>query len=1279
MIRRPQVPPTRPAPLRGWLSLIAAGLLASCPPLVRSQETAAEGQEEEEQEEGVDTSTLPPDVAAVLRAQLDQALANSRKESPSPAQGATPEGDRRFQELGRLTFDRSPTNVIRELALRASGSRTNLGPAQQFQSDAVVGDWPAAGRFLATLPPAEAARLYRSLVDQMTRALRIPPSGPLPPDGGIAANVPQGSPATQRPAPAVAILPEEVIAIADAHPGPLDEETAQALGVLLRGTLRNPGLLEPVVAQLRRGTPRLGGSDPGSRAAAAALLIGAEALGEAGPFMPPEPPAGEPGEPRSLDLHARFLAAEAQQARIPGEATDLRRRAWGMNLRILRHPSGESPGREAALRRLMQLAPHTAQGADGAWIPRLLEGTPDQRMSLLATTANLTASGIALRDPVQRQRNLLFARQLVEGLLTPAGANTGATPRWEKPLEVLAILWLHEAELSSLRHRKARPRGAAYDAYGNAISPGVGDYDPEELQNRDPLTPPPIPHEGVIASAPTPAWLDRLTPLLGTRVRLSLVDLHIRNEEEAAALPLLRDVARVAPTAATRAARELLRSWGRTHNPNGNPNASEYQARLGYPQGMPAAGIPLTRAAQERNLRELATLARELKSSVPGAPDEKALVAAFAAAHSQAEVYRTEDLEAVFGPVRELSPATLGELLQSLRGRLAGQWRSPKTQQQAQTHRSDRELSAEVTRGYTLLSTLVDQGIAGAPADWRLHLARGAALFDWAEFDYGNKADLATYGAKRDAAFAALEQAAALYARVAPTLGASEETAAPYQQWLNATLGASDLAYLSRPAEPSPKQLDRITAALGALPQPSRDRHLGLLGRALSENLQSLKPELKPLYLDAALQVIGDHPSGEEARRVLTYYKDLLREIQLDLRVDGTPRVGHTEPFGVFVALRHTEAVARESGGFGRYLQAQPGQGFTPFGQPQPSYREDFERQARERLAPGFEVLSITFHDPKGGPRGYGRPGWSESPYAYLLLKARDAAIDRIPSLQLDMDFLDRHGQVVLPIASSPCPIDARPETGDPRPAGAVEIIEILDPRELASGRVTLEIKASAHGLLPPLDSLLSLDQPGLVRSPVPPTPPGIQRVEASPEGVTAFSEQGWSVTYHPDPASRGEATFRFPLPREDSTKVTFKRLEQGDLLLLSPESAHQGLPLQPRGSFRRNLGWLLPALLLLAATALWRLRSLRRAEATQQPPRHPAPAHPTPFSVVGLLERIQQDPALHLTRGQREELQHQLEALRKAHFGRGPAPTASEESLRTLAKHWSDTADRAS
>ncbi len=118
---------------------------------------------------------------------------------------------------------------------------------------------------------------------------------------------------------------------------------------------------------------------------------------------------------------------------------------------------------------------------------------------------------------------------------------------------------------------------------------------------------------------------------------------------------------------------------------------------------------------------------------------------------------------------------------------------------------------------------------------------------------------------------------------------------------------------------------------------------------ALFVRLSQVKPSIKFRYLKAGIDIVGDHPQAYEARKVFAYYKDLVTEIQLEAKVDGADVVGHEQPFGLFVSLRHTREIERESGGFGRYLQNQNNSGFSyyNFGRPLENYREKFQDAAK--------------------------------------------------------------------------------------------------------------------------------------------------------------------------------------------------------------------------------------------------------------------------------------------------------------------------------------------
>src|SRR6185436_10226420 len=129
---------------------------------------------------------------------------------------------------------------------------------------------------------------------------------------------------------------------------------------------------------------------------------------------------------------------------------------------------------------------------------------------------------------------------------------------------------------------------------------------------------------------------------------------------------------------------------------------------------------------------------------------------------------------------------------------------------------------------------------------------------------------------------------------------------------------------------------------------------------------------------------------------------------------------------------------------------------------------EEFSKNIHAALDETFEVASITFHDASVKTIDLPRDGWQETPLAYLVLRAKDAAVDRIPSIQLDMDFADTAGQVVLPVRSQVQPIDSKEPEVAPRPCDELALIFTMDEREWRKeGKVVVEIAAKGKGVIP--------------------------------------------------------------------------------------------------------------------------------------------------------------------------------------------------------------------
>src|SRR5439155_21499535 len=123
------------------------------------------------------------------------------------------------------------------------------------------------------------------------------------------------------------------------------------------------------------------------------------------------------------------------------------------------------------------------------------------------------------------------------------------------------------------------------------------------------------------------------------------------------------------------------------------------------------------------------------------------------------------------------------------------------------------------------------------------------------------------------------------------------------------------------------------------------ERHRARFANQLFNRLSSVGPAVKWRYLKGGFDIIGDHKDAREAKKVFDYYKDLVSEIKLESELDGAEQVGNNKPFGVFVNLRHTRDIERESGGFSKYLQNQSSGRYYfywNYGRPTADYRDKF-------------------------------------------------------------------------------------------------------------------------------------------------------------------------------------------------------------------------------------------------------------------------------------------------------------------------------------------------
>lgn len=1174
----------------------------------------------------------------------------------------------RLPRLTQLQFDRRPSSILKAWAQPAPDKKEKAKqPAKDpltveldtFQKNVTLGNWPAVKTYLAGLPADEGKAAYGQLLQSlqngpanqgmMPNQIMMGPNGPM-----------------QRHAPEPnSLTTEDVIGLAAAAPGGLDKDRISGLGAILKQSMERSIAVPDVVARFKQEVDKGAGKTALTTRQAAQVLMAAGEPVAAGTFLPGLDKAVADKDAEGLNLLARHFVGVHQREK----KTIFLERAWAATQAALTLGSAKTEDKEDAVRRAVELAPKLKEELGQQWLDQSFTSHPDRGMEILAAIGALASTGMDVNPMMREERlkTLQLQKTAVEALLKTAPQLAG---KWRDTLTLLAVVWMREADYTKRLH----------NTHANTMRRGRFSYwwgDPDEIlrQQNQPL---PIHTEDLLRTRPEKAWIVNLEAGPRSKLFALLAHLYLKAEDEKKAFPFIEELAPKDKEAARELINEFLNVWTTSHDPNAtrqNDNFFYFFRGIGY-NGSAADSIPLTRSKQERNLLDLAGWVDRMRKLPIDRIDEDLLVNAFTKCHSSAEVYRLEAIEKVFGPLPKIKPRTLATLIQNTRSNLAGIWREPAEQQKKKTNRKQKDIQVEVLHGYELAGTVVGNALKQFPDDWSLHLARAALLHD--ETNYRQEvAKTSDYSKKREEAMTNFHKAAVLYADQVRKLSEDEQTIAVYQQWFYASLGACDLAQVDEEKLPDARQSALIRKALRALPAEVAERHMEKMAESLAANLNTVKPPTRYRYLKNGFDIVGDTKQAASAKKIFDYYKDLVTEIKLDVVIDGSDKVGHKQPFGVFVNIRHTREIERESGGFGRYLQNLASTG--PFGymynRPPADYRDRFQTIVKEALKEQFEVVSITFQSDKVHSRALPEYGWRVTPYAYLLLKPRGPQVDKIPPLHIDLDFQDTTadytgirpvaaGYVILPIESPAVPIDATLQMGEQRPVRKLQITQILDERQADQGRLGLEIKATGIGLVGAFDDTLSLVAEGFEVVQTEDQGVSVAKFDEDNDAIAVVSERTWLVNLR---AKQNRVapprSFRFASAKSDAAEMTYQRYQDADLAPAEREIALEH-EYEVRG---RKWLWIggaasavLAGILLLALVLLFR----RRPKATA---RMQLPQNLTPFTLTVLLRHIQQTG--RLVPADKAALDQTIADLERRFFA--GVNGSGEVNLREIAEDW--------
>lgn len=1151
----------------------------------------------------------------------------------------------------RMSVKRTPLKIeklndedIKKLTPAQQLARFKL-QVKQIQNDVILSDWSHLKNSLAGLQKNEAAKIYSQILQQLSQPARISPKPEVAATGARSHTQTQYFP------------PINLLPLADACPSSLTPQTLKILAKLI-GPNNQP--LPSFFEELKKGNSTLGLSSEITKSNTFELLILSGLLDEAALYILDQEKAQKENDYKALDLLSQYHSA-AHQSKMGKEHLP---KAWELSRYILSHQDAPYNLRAKSLYRALSLLPDLDEESSQKWLKKTLTDTNSEGFEILS------AVGI-LSSQTRQNKNANFRLEQLQ--LQAAAANaliqntTAPNADWSELLTLYLRNWNHEAEYSYKRDTSTslKPQMQS-DRYGNIF------YRSQQPQSRPQLQIPPIRSGDLIELAPSQKWIELVQENIRMDYLIKASKLFLKVKEEGKAFPLLKEIASTRPETAKNLIREMIRVWAENHNPNSKD--SRYRSRYFYMYGMNqrAESIPLTRSKQERNLKDLSQLISQVKSLHLDDNFQKEFAEAFTSAHSTAEVWRLETLEKVFGSTKEIDPTVVASLLSRMRTNLAGLWPKQKLQIDAKTKRTDKELEAQVLNGYSMALSLCEASLHHHPDAWRLMIQMAALTLEESNYksSIGSNSE---HSSEKLASMTLFAKAADTYIATLPLEKESDESVQVFTDWFYGSLGSSILEALKSHHQPMNGEFAKIKSALkklNAIDSDAAERHLSKFAKVLNQRLANVGPDLKFRYLKSAINLVGDHSNFSDANTVYQYYKDLVTEVKLDSYIDGSSEVSANESFGLYINIRHTREIEREASGFQKYLVNQSNtRSSYNFGRPAEDYRDKFEKSARAALTENFEIVSMTFHNTKVQSRTDKQQGWTLTPYAYIQLKPKGPQVDTIPPLKIDLDFLDTSGYVVIPITSPAIPISANNTTSD-RPHRDLKVTMVLDEREIDKNQtLKLEIKSTAHGMVPELDKMLQLPPKGYKVVSIEDRELQIVELDATTEDLAPRSSHEWVVTLATENESK-PTEFSFPellVPTAKVEGLTLQRYDDVDLVSVDKNIALTG----KKTTWFQTWHYVVGALVLGIAGFLT-LQSRKKTPITGASNVVALPTDLTPVTILSYLEKISQNSALH--EEQKAKLKQEIEQLQASYFGPEALET-DENHLKSIAQTWQKSA----
>ena len=1152
--------------------------------------------------------------------------------APTPPPPPDPKWIKQLESILTHKFARDLSHIFTTLEKNGTEDPATLTVSDRFFSFFRSGDWKKIREELAKMPPEIARKIFGKMLADLTEKAK--PNMTL----------------------------DDALALADAVPGEFTGEELRRIGQLLGLTVAANETYW-LSDRLRKGTEKLGGADAAKRLLAGRVLVAGGFKELARTFLPPLAEVQKIADEGIRNELVAFLTSQRESEAAQHEQVQ---KVWDENLRILtldKVNEWEKSKAGTALARVITQIPLTSLAPV---FSEMVKKDPDTAIRLVSGLGRKVEK--ELRGDVPTRTDNLKAQAAIANLLAE-NVDLSKQP-WSQLVQLMAEFWIAEAETTFTLKTTAPDKGKF------------------------------VATEELLPTSPSGKWSAVLAP--GIRERLdaavSKVILAGANFDQAA--DRIAEIGKRNPDAGVALAEDFLTVWAKTHNPQ-IPESLRRKYSLADD-----ARIPVTPIMMEKNIVSLARMMDIFRKAGVAPKDYEKVVAAFDLAYSNAEAYRASHIESVFGPLEKMDERLFLLILGRMNSNLSERWRKMDVQKAGLTHRDESATLEMVRAGYAGALQMIDGWAAGHPDAPRALTLGGSLLMDWGDFEYFQelvsgdpRKRMVGYKEKNLQAQSYFLRGTEAYAKQVPKLAPSDYSVEPYVAWFHGLLGIGSGGQLNLSKAMNRAALAKIREQMLALPGKAGKAHLSQFAKFVNARLADennpLHEDLKYRYLASALVITKDDPFTLGAEKKVAYFDELLSEIRLQTRVDGPNTVGRDQEFGIIVSIVHTEAMGRVAQ-FGQYLSNDPNAGpakqkkkaASPLAKKMresQSPREELEFSLTEALSPFFEIKSFTFTTPDVKPRPTAKPGWEETVLAYILVHAKDASVDKIPPVGMELKFMDLTGPVTIPAESAETVIKVSADA-PARPAQKVEVTQALDTRQFQiNGALALEVKAVANGIVPELEQLLDLSalkKVAAVRSISPHEGLQVKELNTWGDQVAPRTERLWTLSLDGDPIRAADAPTEVPLPTAKSKDVTVvsQSYRDMDLITLDQPSVKIGRTATIASMIAKAAPGISPWLLAaggggaLLIIILLIVSVARRGEKKERPLRardvFKMPGDVDGFAVIALLRRMGSSPLVELREKQQQELQQDLQRVQQACFG-ASAGTMSEIELRGVADKW--------